>query len=131
MFVATFIGSPSMNIISGVVARDNGMPAVRTADGTLLPVGSAFSAPDGKPVQYGFRPEHLSVCAPGKGTAALVGVVEPMGSETQVHLTIGGEPAVAVFRDRISARPGETLFVAPDIAKLNLFDAGTGKALDI
>ncbi|ESY80869.1 sugar ABC transporter ATP-binding protein [Mesorhizobium sp. LNHC221B00] len=130
MFVATFIGSPSMNIISGVVARDNGAPVVRTADGTPLPVGSAFSAPDGKPVQYGFRPEHLSVCAPGKGTAALVGVVEPMGSETQVHLTIGGEPAVAVFRDRIGARPGETLFVAPDIAKLNLFDAETGQALD-
>ncbi|WP_208647121.1 hypothetical protein [Mesorhizobium kowhaii] len=53
-----------------------------------------------------------------------------MGSETQVHLTIGGEPAVAVFRERISARPGETLFVEPDVAKLNLFDAETGRSLE-
>ncbi|MFD1981576.1 TOBE domain-containing protein [Mesorhizobium newzealandense] len=112
-----------------MVARDNGAPAVRTTDGTLLPVGSAFSVADGKKVHYGFRPEHLSVCAPGKGIAALIGVAEPMGSETQVHLTIGGEPAVAVFRERISARPGETLFVEPDIAKLNLFDAESGRSL--
>ncbi|MFB9984137.1 ABC transporter ATP-binding protein [Mesorhizobium kowhaii] len=129
LFVATFIGSPSMNIINGTVARDNGTPAVRAGDGTLLPVASAFSVADGKKVQYGFRPEHLSVCAPGEGIAALVGVVEPMGSETQVHLTIGGEPAVAVFRERISARPGETLFVEPEVAKLNLFDAESGRAL--
>jgi len=57
-------------------------------------------------------------------------VVEPMGSETQVHLTIAGVPAVAVFRERISARPGETLYVEPDTAKLNLFDAESGRALE-
>ncbi len=131
VFVATFIGSPSMNIINGVVAHNNGMPVVRTRDGTLLPAGSRFSAADGKVVQYGFRPEHLSVVAPGNGIAALIGVVEPMGSETQVHLMIGGEPVVAVFRDRISARPGETLFVEPDTAKVSLFHAETGKALDV
>jgi multiple sugar transport system ATP-binding protein len=63
-----------------------------------------------------------------RGAPTLSG--QPMGSETQVHLTIGGEPAVAVFRERISARPGETLFVEPDVAKLNLFDAETGRSLE-
>jgi multiple sugar transport system ATP-binding protein len=110
--------------------RNNGTLLVKTSDGTLLPVGSGYSAQDGKMVHYGFRPEHLSLCAPTRGIAALVGVVEPMGSETQVHLTIGGEPAVAVFRERISARPGGTLSIEPDVAKLTLFDAETGQVLE-
>jgi iron(III) transport system ATP-binding protein len=41
----------------------------------------------------------------------------------------GRVPAVAVFRERISARPGETLYVEPDTAKLNLFDAESGREL--
>jgi multiple sugar transport system ATP-binding protein len=81
-------------------------------------------------VRYGFRPEHLSISASGKGIAASIDVVEPTGSETQVHLTIAGVPAVAVFRERISARPGDTLFVEPDTAKLNLFEAETGRTLE-
>jgi multiple sugar transport system ATP-binding protein len=130
LFVATFIGSPSMNIIDGVVARNNGAPVVRAGDGTLLPVAPGFNAAEGKQVRYGFRPEHLSISPAGKGIAATIDVVEPMGSETQVHLTIAGVPAVAVFRERISARPGETLYVEPDTAKLNLFDAESGRALE-
>ncbi|MER9404665.1 hypothetical protein NKI36_11450 [Mesorhizobium caraganae] len=46
-----------------------------------------------------------------------------------LDLTMAGVPAVAVFRERISARPGETLYVEPDTAKLNLFDAESGRAL--
>jgi multiple sugar transport system ATP-binding protein len=42
---------------------------------------------------------------------------------------MAGVPAVAVFRERISARPGETLYVEPYTAKLNLFDAESGQAL--
>ena len=40
---------------------------------------------------------------------------------------MAGVPAVAVFRERITARPGETLYVEPDTAKLNLFDAESGE----
>jgi len=131
LFVATFIGSPSMNTIKGVIARDNGVLALRTADGTLLPLPQDCGAPIGKAIHYGFRPEHLGLSRSDSAIAALIGVVEPMGSETLVHLAIGGEPAVAVFRERIGARPGATLLVEPDVTKLNLFDAETGRALDI
>ncbi len=107
----------------------DGKSAVRARDSTLLPIGPGFSAAEGKQVRYGFRPEHLSLSASGKGIAAAIDVVAPTGSETQVHLTMAGVPAVAVFRERISVRPGETLYVEPDTAKLNLFDAESGRAL--
>lgn len=41
---------------------------------------------------------------------------------------MAGVPAVAVFRERISARPGDVLYVEPDTAKLNLLDAERASA---
>jgi multiple sugar transport system ATP-binding protein len=126
VFVATFIGSPSMNLISGTVTARDGVLAVRTKDGTELPLGQSYSGLEGRAVQYGFRPEHLSISGANDSIQTKIGVVEPMGSETQVHLTIGSEPAIGVFRERIFARPEETLYVKPDLTKINLFDAASG-----
>src|SRR5665213_3194052 len=58
MFVASFIGSPSMNLLQGKI-RSNGAPLFVTADGTQLPLKSAPEGSDGRPCFYGIRPEHL------------------------------------------------------------------------
>ena len=63
------------------------------------------------------------------GVPAEVVVVEPTGSETQVMLKLGGADIVAVFRDRISARPGETIKILPDLATVHLFDGESGQRL--
>jgi multiple sugar transport system ATP-binding protein len=130
IFVATFIGSPSMNLIAGTVVNTDSALAVRTSDGTLLPLADGTGAREGEGVHYGFRPEHLDLCPPNEGIAAVVGVVEPMGSETQVHLTIGGEIAIGVFRQRIVNQPGETIYVRPDASKINLFDQSSGRSIE-
>ena len=58
-----------------------------------------------------------------------VAVVEPTGSETHVVLRSGGHEVVAMFRDRVSFRPGDTLVLAPDAGKVHLFDKGSGVRL--
>jgi multiple sugar transport system ATP-binding protein len=57
---------------------------------------------------------------------AEVVVIEPMGSETQLTARIGGQNVAAIFRDRISAKPGETipLQVRPDL--IHIFDGQSG-----
>ena len=60
MFVAGFIGSPSMNFLHGSV-RTEGGPTFVTDDGARLPLRSAPSGLDGKRCVYGIRPEHLSL----------------------------------------------------------------------
>ena len=72
-------------------------------------------------------PEHLRLDQ--QGMAASVVLVEPTGSETQVQLRVGERPITAAFRERIMARPGETLRVAPDPAHIHLFDQTTGLRL--
>jgi multiple sugar transport system ATP-binding protein len=113
LFVAGFIGSPAMNFIGGKV---DGQQFV-TADGIRLPLGvrNATAA------TYGVRPENLHL-DPENGVPATVVVVEPMGSETQVILRLGEQQLVGVFRERLSAKPGDTIRITPDAANVHLFD---------
>jgi multiple sugar transport system ATP-binding protein len=126
LFVAGFIGSPSMNLLKGSVTV-NGKPAFITETGVELPLKSAPSNVDGRACIYGIRPEHLAI---GVDLKAEVSVVEPTGSETQVFAKVGGHPIVTVFRDRISARPGESLPLSPNLDAVHLFDAESGRRLE-
>jgi multiple sugar transport system ATP-binding protein len=126
LFVASFIGSPSMNLLKGSVTV-KGKPAFITESGAQLPLKSAPSNIDGRPCIYGIRPEHLAIGADFK---AEVSVIEPTGSETQVFAKVGGHPIVTVLRDGISAQPGETLHLSPNLDAVHLFDAESGKRLE-
>jgi multiple sugar transport system ATP-binding protein len=122
-FVAGFIGSPAMNMAHGVVRRAD----VELENGTRLPLPSGLAVAEGREVTYGIRPEHLSVGA--AGIAGTVAVVEPTGSETHVVLRAGGRDVVALFRDRVGFRPGDSLTFAPDAEKVHLFDRASGVRL--
>jgi multiple sugar transport system ATP-binding protein len=125
LFVAGFIGSPAMNMIQGII-RPGATPTFEAEDGTQLPLGSAPNNSNGRKAIYGFRPEHLTLGGPVKTE---ITVVEPTGSETQVVARLAGQKIVGVFRERISARPGEVLAVAPNLSSVHLFDATSGQRL--
>jgi multiple sugar transport system ATP-binding protein len=118
-FVASFIGSPSMNMIAGVV--QNGAVV---AGGATLPLPPGVKVAEGREITYGIRPENLSIG--DAGLTCTVAVVEPTGSETHVVLRIDGREIVAVFRDRVSMRPGDTVTLAPDATQVHLFDKASG-----
>jgi len=125
IFVASFIGSPSMNLLKGTM-RGGEKPAVDIS-GTLFPAAPNASAADGRAVVYGVRPEHLEIHA--DGVPARISVVEPTGSETLVFLRFGDSEIVALFRERHAFRPGDTLHLKPRLDQVHLFDAGTGNRL--
>jgi len=123
LFVAGFIGSPSMNFLKGEV-RD-GMCQL---DGVALPLPASGAGGEGQKIVYGIRPEHWSLT--GNGVPAVVRLTEPTGSETQVMAHLGGAPITCAFRERVMARPGETIHIAPDPALVHLFDDATGARLN-
>jgi multiple sugar transport system ATP-binding protein len=127
LFVAGFIGSPAMNFLKGRV--DGG--AFLSEEGTSLPLPSTRGVTDGSPIVYGIRPEHFQLNGDGQrnggGVSARVNVIEPTGSETQVMAEFAGTPIIAAFRERVMARPGETIHITPDPAMVHLFDAKTGQ----
>ncbi|HWL57894.1 MAG TPA: sn-glycerol-3-phosphate ABC transporter ATP-binding protein UgpC [Paracoccus sp. (in: a-proteobacteria)] len=119
LFVAGFIGSPAMNMING---RAEGGAFV-AADGQRLPV---TRAPEGRKLVYGARPEAITL---GGDIPLTIEVTEPTGAETYVAGRLGGEAVTCVFRDRVTARPGEVIHVAIDPTAVHLFDADSGVRL--
>jgi multiple sugar transport system ATP-binding protein len=123
LFVAGFIGSPAMNFLKGTIAL-NGAAVFRSEDGISMPIGGRPRAADGQPVLYGVRPEHFLLDP--AGVPAEVVVLEPTGSETQAHLRIGSQDITGVFRERLSARPGDMIPVMPRPDLVHLFDPASG-----
>src|SRR5947208_7487900 len=69
VFVAGFIGSPTMNFVDGVVSSNR--TEVRLADGNLVPI-AATGVAAGQSVTLGLRPEHLQVSSSGIAGEVLV-----------------------------------------------------------
>ncbi len=122
-FVAGFIGSPSMNFISGT-QKDGALVA---ANGARLPLEGALAANDGRAMIYGIRPEHIDLV--DDGLEAEVVVIEPTGSETQLFARLGGQEIVAIFRERHEFAPGMKIRLKPRAQLAHLFDASSGQRI--
>ena len=122
-FVAGFIGSPSMNLMAGVVRHAADGPVVDVA-GIAHSIAGRSDLADGHQVIFGIRPEHLDLG--DTGIAAKIAVIEPTGSETHVVLRADTQDVVAVFRDRHAFKVGDTVHLAPQPRLVHLFDAATG-----
>jgi multiple sugar transport system ATP-binding protein len=133
LFVAQFIGSPSMNVIEGSLRGTGDSPEVEAA-GTRWPVPAMASGSAGQAVHYGIRPGDIHLAPTGHGIAAKVIVVEPTGAETELLLEVG-EPGqttqlVVVIHGRTAAKPDETVYLAIDADKAHVFDTASGKRLN-
>ena len=121
LFVAQFIGSPSMNVIAGTV-RGGAVEAL----GSRWPLPAGTGA-QGQQVHYGIRPTDLTLAA--QGIAARVVVVEPTGAETELLLQVGEQQLVLVMHGRTSAQPEDTVYLALDPAMAHVFDGASGARL--
>ena len=129
LFVASFIGSPSMNLINATIKRNGEAPSAVTADGTALPLPADAGGRDGQNVVYGIRPEHLMLVDEGSGTPAEVGVVEPTGAETLVFARLAGNEITSIFRERHQFAPGDKIHLTADLNAVHIFDKESGNRI--
>jgi sn-glycerol 3-phosphate transport system ATP-binding protein len=121
-FVATFIGSPPMNIAKGVV---KGKGAVSIGD-VVLPVSDmAADLVAGAAIEVGLRPEDLIVTPNGSLTMA-VDFIEELGATQLFHGTLGGAALVIQAASGLVPSDSKTLNLTIDPAKVHLFDVETG-----
>ena len=125
-FVATFIGSPPMNMVRGRLERD---AFVGETPGFRLPLGPGSHRPPvtvGQPVVLGVRPESFTLQPAGQGgIVAQVGEVEPLGSETILTLDAAGVPLTARLEGVAPVRRGATIELAVPPGALHWFDGAT------
>ncbi|MEZ5475906.1 MAG: sugar ABC transporter ATP-binding protein, partial [Steroidobacteraceae bacterium] len=86
-FVATFIGSPEMNLIDGELAREGDVLAMRSGNLNVELPAQAFLETE-KDVTLGIRPEHIERGKTSASVEMVVGLVEQIGAQTYVLGTI-------------------------------------------
>jgi sn-glycerol 3-phosphate transport system ATP-binding protein/multiple sugar transport system ATP-binding protein len=136
-FVATFLGSPAMNLLDAKLETLAGARVAKGPDVTVTVDASRFgtSLEEGRDVTIGLRPHDVRVHEEGMQRIGeiVVDVVEALGFETYVHgLAREGGPTIVVRLDVDHARRvrvGERLPLAIDASKVHLFDASTGLSL--
>jgi multiple sugar transport system ATP-binding protein len=143
LFVADFMGSPSMNLISGKVGQATGRATImleRVGGAPIeLPLPRTVNTGEltnGRGVIMGIRPEAITDLDGADRNSngvtmvdARVDVVEPAGSDTFVVTRIGGKEVTARMRAETIVQPGQTIPFAFNLDKALLFDPESGARL--
>jgi multiple sugar transport system ATP-binding protein len=141
-FVAAFIGSPSMNLLTGILAAGEGGGGVvfHAADGAFtLALGAEWGARlasrVGRAVMLGIRPEDIVIAPDGSvregvGTVRVrLDVVEPLGSEAFLSARVGAREITARVPPRGLPVAGSEVELVFNRERLHFFDAETGETL--
>ena len=128
-FVATFIGSPAMNLIKGRVTAPG---RIEIGNGGALEYeAKAFEAAAGREVEVGVRPEDVVLAngANGAGVALQSEFAEELGPNRLLHGSVGGAPFVVSVPSSDEAPPLGNLHLSAPADKIHLFDLERGQSL--
>ncbi len=134
LFVAAFIGSPSMNFLPcHVETRDSGL-SIRLTENLSFAVPAdrvdRYGPCIGKEMLFGIRPEHVTDKRPHTDptyhdfTSDVI-VLEPMGIDTMVFINIGETEITARSRPRAAGQVGQPMDFTIDMAHMHLIDQET------
>jgi multiple sugar transport system ATP-binding protein len=136
IYVAGFIGSPTMNFIKSEIGGTVAAPSIAIGKGkvALKAYAAKGTLKIGQTVVFGARPEHLRLNAsnePGLSDAfdATVDLIEPMGSDSLVWLKLAGQILSARVESSQIYKPNEKITVRFRVRLASLFDAESGERL--
>jgi multiple sugar transport system ATP-binding protein len=127
VFVASFLGSPQINLIEGVL-NDAGSPRFSRGEMNIALSQPGLAGNAGREVSLGVRPEDLRISSIGD-LHATVELVSPQGSEQYVNVRIGGVEVVLRLENDQKVAPGDTLRLTVDPRRMHVFDRKTGESL--
>ena len=136
LYVAGFIGSPTMNFIKGEVGGTPAAPSIAIGKGkvALKDYAAKGKLKPGQAVVFGARPEHLRLNAGNEAGLsdsfdATVDLIEPMGSDSLVWLKLAGQILSARIESSQIYKPNEKITVRFRVGLASLFDAESSERL--
>jgi ABC-type sugar transport system ATPase subunit len=123
-FVATFVGSPMMNLFKGNISREGKLSTFRSS-GFSLALGNLPKNLAGRTVEVGVRPEDLEFTGDEKtGLKARVEMLSNVGAEKYVHARLGDNLITVRTSKDTAYHTGEQICLSVDSEKLHVFDEG-------
>ncbi|WP_345814930.1 ABC transporter ATP-binding protein [Paraburkholderia sp. PREW-6R] len=132
LFVATFLGSPAMNLLKGTLESRDGVRCFCMPHLRLNVSDYAFKAApaDGLPCVLGVRAEDVATGEEaGANGLAKVALVEPMGNHQVIWLDYHGVQIASIDQTRIPVNVGDTAAFSFDSRHISLFDEASGGRL--
>lgn len=129
LFVATFIGSPAMNLIDAITRRDGERLFAETDDGLRMPLENHAVA-EGTAVTVGVRPEHFALAdaaAPG-ALRIVIDLIEPTGHESHVFGRLGRHSLIVTHSGRVAETTSAGVTIDP--GGVHVFDRSSGQRID-
>jgi multiple sugar transport system ATP-binding protein len=127
LFVAGFLGAPSINLVPAKVTLAGGTAQL---DGALPVQLPAAGLSDGQSVVLGIRPEHVNLLDDG-AYSGVVELVEPMGNHQVVWLQCGGQTLAVLVHDGRHVAAGDTLRFGVQVGQLSVFDQASEQRIDL
>ena len=130
-FVASFIGSPSMNLLSGTVVSQKGKKYFQSKNNSLFLLPENSNVKEGQKIIFGFRPEHVDINSSTSEDAITVKVKvdQPTGSQSLVFVNLGEEELCFDVLKSYSLKPGKEFKMNPQLQHIHTFDIETGKRI--
>jgi multiple sugar transport system ATP-binding protein len=139
-FVAGFIGSPTMNFLSGTIKKDDGYFFIPVSGNYQLGLGDILSPGlekyAGKQIQIGIRPEHVIVCKDNENKSIPdcildITAYENMGNEQLVYFSVAGQVLIARGEPDDTIEPGKPKGICFMKEKMIYIDEISGQVVDI
>ncbi|MGC0020913.1 TOBE domain-containing protein, partial [Enterobacter asburiae] len=125
-FVASFIGSPAMNLLEGRIS--NAGTHFELESGMALPINWYYRGHAGRKMTLGIRPEHIGLTSQAEGGVPLVmDTLEMLGADNLAHGRWGEQKMVVRLAHQERPKAGSTLWLHLPENHLHLFDGETGQ----
>ncbi|MDQ6669267.1 MAG: sn-glycerol-3-phosphate ABC transporter ATP-binding protein UgpC, partial [Chloroflexota bacterium] len=126
-FVATFLGSPPMNLLTATGRADEQGRQGLQAEGLFVPIGGPFGTMPDR-ILVGFRPESVAIGPAGRyPVPAVLQLVERLGSQDVIYVLMGASTVAVVAPSRSVQLPGDgKLSLRIDPSAIHIFQGTSG-----
>ena len=118
IFVAGFIGSPSMNLLNASINSNS----INLGSAGSIPITRKTTSENNLDITLGIRPSHMDISKNGEGLKFQIDVIEPTGADSSVYGRINDTECCVQTSERLNLKPGEIIHILPNEDNLHFFD---------
>jgi len=129
LFVASFLGSPEINLLEGNVQSHNGKTSLLVNENVMIPLPNKIKLTEGKKIIIGIRPQSLKISKLKTDFMARVSILETTGTSTFVFSDVGDKVLCAETNRDLDLKVGDIISLKTDPEEIFLFDPETSERI--
>ena len=126
IFVAGFIGSPSMNLLNASINSNS----INLGSAGSIPITRKTTSENNLDITLGIRPSHMDISKNGEGLKFQIDVIEPTGADSLVYGRINDTECCVQTSERLNLKSGEIIHILPNEDNLHFFDNQSNRRIN-